>query len=266
MKIHFVTIALDAMPWITFHYPEFVKLNHLDWRWSVIEGVAEPVNDTAWCTRISARLSNDGTTDYLASLKDDPRVNVFQRRLWGGKLAMINEPLGKSDGEFLLWQIDSDEIWNADQIFRTHDMFASNPHKNCAYFWCNYFVGPDLKIKTRNAYGNHAEYEWHRVWKVNGNAIFKSHEPPRIAGFKEVPFLHAETEKLGLVFQHMAYATEKQVAFKQVYYGGKGNQKGHLYANAIENWRRLQKHRTFPANLRNFLPWVGNGAIVERVK
>lgn len=266
MKIHFLTIALDAMPWITFHYPEFLKLSkHIDWEWSIVEGVAGAVKDTAWCAGIPSRFSCDGTHQYLASIAFDQRIHLYQRPYWFGKVEMVNEPLKSMRGDFLLWQIDSDEIWTSGQILRVQQMFLKHQEKNCAYFWCEYFVGPDLRIKTRNTYGNHSTYEWLRVWKTCEGARFLTHEPPKLCGFVERQFTHVDTEKECLVFKHMAYATEKQVAFKEAYYSGHSNPMGHLYRGAVSNWRRLQAHRAFPAKLDDFLPWVGEGAVVERI-
>ena len=64
-----------------------------------------------------------------------------------------------------------------------------------------------------------------------------AHDPPRlcmsagdgkgvdIASIK--PFRHAQTVEKGLIFQHYAYATEKQLGFKEIYYG---------YRDAIAQW------------------------------
>jgi len=50
------------------------------------------------------------------------------------------------------------------------------------------------------------------------------------------PFLHEETEQLGLIFQHFAYVTPQQLRFKEQYYG---------YTNAASQWMELQAQAHF---------------------
>src|SRR5689334_19364991 len=93
MKFEIITIALDAMPWVTLMWPELKKLP-FDWRWSIVEGVAGNTADTSWCAPMVPRLSNDGTTGYLKSIAAvDPRVRLFQKEQWLNKTVMVNEPL-----------------------------------------------------------------------------------------------------------------------------------------------------------------------------
>src|SRR5882672_1882183 len=229
MKITIVTIALDAMPFVTLHYPEFRKLKS-DWEWLVAEGVAAPVLDTSWVSKMAPRLSQDGTTEYLDSVRAfDSRVHVFRRSEWPGKAAMFNRILETIYEPTILLQVDSDECWTAEQIEALVAMFQRDRSKNSAYFYCRYFVGRDLVIATRNGFGNHTEYEWLRAWRFVPGMRFERHEPPVIDGLTLNPFTHAETESEGIVFDHFAYATEAQVRFKQEYYGSHNNPKGHLY-------------------------------------
>ena len=58
------------------------------------------------------------------------------------------------------------------------------------------------------------------------------------------PFTHTETESMGLVFQHIAYATAEQARFKENCYG---------YADAVVHWRRLQENIAFPVALASYL-------------
>jgi hypothetical protein len=58
------------------------------------------------------------------------------------------------------------------------------------------------------------------------------------------------------VFQHFAYVLPKQLAFKESYYG---------YRGALLHWKKLQQHRSFPAKLKDFLPWVNDETVVGRV-
>jgi hypothetical protein len=265
MNIFFVTIVKDGMPFITWHYPMMRQLP-FDWQWFVVEGAAAPENCTSWCAPIKPGLSMDGTTQYLDSLsKFDRRVVHLRNTYWHGKVNMFNAALEYLQEPSLLWQIDSDEIWRAEHMVNMERMFQQNPKLNCAYFFCRYFVGADIVITTRNGYGNNLAYEWNRVWKLNPGARFKTHEPPCLENFVEKPFLHSETEKAGLVFDHYAYATEEQVRFKSEYYGSPNNKLGHLYKDAVKGWRRLQENNKWPVNLKDFMPWVGDGVKAVRI-
>jgi hypothetical protein len=262
MMITFLTIVLDGQPWITEHYPVFRRLP-FDWQWMVVEGVAAPEQDTSWVNRLSPRLSEDGTTQYLDSI-NDPRVIIFRKEFWHGKVHMVNEPLQTIYQQCLLWEVDSDEIWTVEQICKVREMFMANPLKNCAYFLCDYRVGRNLRIQSRDCYGNYPG-EWLRVWRWTRNTKFKTHEPPKMDKFDENPFTRDETEAAGCVFRHEAYSTEKQLAFKEHYYAGAGNPNGAKYKGAVSNWHKLQRHQKFPVKLQVFMPWVDDRAIVERV-
>lgn len=258
MKVAFFSIVLDGMPWITFHYPEFRRLS-FDWEWHVVEGVAAPVKDTKWCRKIPARLSNDGTTKYLESLNFDPRVKLYKKELWNGKVEMVNAPLKNIKQPCLLWEIDSDECWKADQFSLMRRMFIREPDRSSAQFICRYFVGPDIISISKGSYGNRS-YDWLRVWRFNPGMTFVTHEPPVLDGIQDdLKFSQEETSRAGLIFDHYAYALRKSVEFKQSYYGhGK-------YSNAVKKWEALQRNQTWPALLRDFFPWVDDNALVKRL-
>jgi hypothetical protein len=133
-------------------------------------------------------------------------------------------------------------------------------------FRCRYFVGPDLVITSRFGFGNHEDYEWRRAWKGVRGDRFLTHEPPVLDRFDEDTWTHAQTESLGLVFDHFAYATKEQIEFKKAYYGSKANQIGRLYANAAEGWKELQRAPMPVAQLNRYLPWVGPDVTADRIK
>lgn len=274
MKIMFVTIALDAQPFIGLIYAELRKLpEEIEWQWFVCEGVASPIHCTKWCSYQKPRLSVDGTTEFLDSLSGfDNRVVHQTKAEWEGKVAMVNNPLilsrfARQKDDFLVWQMDADELWTAEQIRELHGMFTSNcyPEKNAAFFWCRYFVGPDKVITTRNCFGNKSNYEWLRVWKVKPGMLFRTHEPPVIDGLKLNPFIHPETEARGLVFDHYAYATRAQVAFKEQYYAGPNNPNARYYKGLTERWDKFQQQQTWPRPLREIFPWAEPFATVNKL-
>lgn len=264
LPLHIITIVLDGMPWIAWHYEEFKKLRE-PWTWWVLEGVAQPRKDTSWVAEVAPRLSVDGTTDWMKALAaQEPRVRYVAQPAWPGKTQMFNHALDRvQDPEFVLWQVDHDEIWTAEQIEAGREMLSAGPH-NCAYFRCRYFVGPDIVITNREGFGNHGAYEWRRAWKVKSPAMFETHEPPVVAGFEPRPADRDATERLGLVFDHFAYATEAQVRWKETYYGSKNNANGWKYRNAVDGWRRLQAAPMPCQDVGAYLPWVGPGVRADR--
>lgn len=269
MKIFFISIVKNGMPFIGWQYPMMRQLQ-CDWSWNVIEGTAAPEGCTSWCAPMAPGLSSDGTSELLDSLAAfDKRVRIFRNAYWHGKVSMFNAALEWLQESCLLWQIDADEIWTCAQIEAVVAMFQdkkrSKEARNCARFFCRYFVGPDIVITSRGGYGNNSAYEWHRVWKVEPGVRFKTHEPPCLEKFEERPFTQEQTEAVGAVFDHYAYATEAQVAFKEKFYGSSANKNGHLYTGAVDGWKRLQANRQWPADLRTFIPWVGSGVNVKRI-
>lgn len=274
MKILFFSIVLDGLPFLPLIWSELRKLpKEIEWNWVVVEGVAHPYHCTRWVAAQKARLSNDGTTEFLRSVDefDERVIHVTRFGGWKGKIEMVNYPLTVARGsgyykdEFLLWQMDSDELFTAEQIHCVWDMFRTNPQKNAAYFWCRYFVGADKIITTRNCFGNNSSYEWLRVWKIKPGMLFRTHEPPVIDGLKLNPFTHAETEARGLVFNHYAYATRAQVAMKEVYYAGPNNPNARFYKGLTERWERFQQEKTWPRPLVEIFPWSEKHVMVKKV-
>lgn len=271
LPIHFFTMVLDGMPFITHHLPEFRKLP-FRWHWHVAEGPSASVKCGEWAAKNGGHLpyryletggSQDGTLQYLygQNPKEISIDKVCCRRplVWNGKIEMIQRIMKRIDEPCLLWEIDADEIWTAEQIITARDMFLSDPTRTAAIYRCYYFVGPNLVITSLETYGNH-NGEWRRTWRYEPGDVWKSHEPPvLIRDGKDVaeinPFRYQHTMPNGLIFQHFAYATEAQAAFKEEYYGYKG---------AVKAWKRLQDYQSFPCALKDFFPWVTDGAIVNR--
>ena len=255
MKIHFVTIVLDGMPWIAHHLPVFNRLG-LDWHWHIVEGVAGCQHCTGWCRPLDPRLSIDGTTEYLESIRSHKRVSLYQREYWNGKIEMVNAPLLVAQGAGLVWEIDADEIWTDKQIYIMSRMFEDEPSKQLAQFKCRYFFGNDIVITTLNTYGNHFDYEWYRAWRWKPGMKFLRHEPPEMDGATGDKFDHIATTKVGLVFDHYAYANESAVAFKEYYYG---------YDGAVKQWKDLQANQNWPVRLGDFCKWVKDETMVTRL-
>lgn len=278
LPIHFLTIVLNGEPFIRYHEKLLARLD-VPWHWHVVEGVAALKHDTAWSVaaggRIAASLhdegrSNDGTSAYLDELakRFPDRVTVYRKppgQFWDGKLEMVNAPIPNIREECLLWQIDSDELWTVEQIKSVHEAFVAEPARSAAYYWCWYFVGPEKVISTRYNYAQNPKQEWLRTWRFRPGAYWAAHEPPTLVEpvegeprktidvAKKLPFSHEETERLGAVFQHLAYVVEDQVAFKEIYYG---------YKDARRRWRDLQRHRG-PGRLKDYFGWVSDNTLFD---
>lgn len=253
--MYFVTIVLDGMPYIKWHHEQFQKLP-VNWRWFVTEGAAMNSHCTAWAKKQKGRLSKDGTTCYLDELvAKSKQVKVFRRPLWNGKIEMVNAHNLSMNQPGVVMQIDADEIWTNDQLTILNSTFNAYPDLSGMRFFCRYFVGPDIITFGEDCYGNNPG-EWMRAWRTDGTMRFTRHEPPIFNGNRGWIMNREDTRKLGLVFDHFAYATESQVAYKEQFYGYKG---------AVEQWQRLQDNTKWPVRLKDFLPWVDGRAQAIRI-
>jgi glycosyltransferase involved in cell wall biosynthesis len=284
LPVHFFTIVLNGEPFIRYHLPVLRALP-FRWHWHVVEGVAALVHDTAWSVAGGGHvpeemhrngLSVDGTTEYLdeAAGTEPERLTLYRRpgEIWRGKREMVSAPLVNIREECLLWQLDADELWTGEQIATMRQAFLDHPERTAAYYWCDFFVAPRAVVTTRWNYTANPGVEWLRTWRYQPGDAWAAHEPPtllrpvrsarrtsRIDVGRTRPFVHEETEALGAVFQHYAYATEEQVRFKERYYG---------YGGALDAWHRLQEAIAVrgPVRLADYLPWVEDDTLVDDVE
>jgi glycosyltransferase involved in cell wall biosynthesis len=262
IPVHFLTIVLNGMPWIKYHKDIFDRLP-FNWKWHIVEGASELVNDTGWSVKNGGELktewhkdghSTDGTLDYIKSLTADKGVlGYIKNGTWPGKTAMVNAPLGRiTDTDYLLHQVDVDEFWTPAQLCGIYTLFAINKI-NSAIYTCRYFVGRD-RI-TEGYYGN-SSYEWIRTWRLKAGDLFKTHEPP-VIGENIKSAIHLDTEARGLIFDHYAYVDESSVRFKEDYYGYKG---------LTEKWKELQNAK-LPVSLIDYFTFVDkNTKVIESKK
>src|SRR3989337_1736019 len=122
------------MPFIKYHI-KVLKNLPFDWHWHIIEGIADLKYDTSWSLKTGGMiteklhrngLSNDGTTEYIDTLKKDfpNNISVYRKDLgnfWDGKVEMVNAPIPYLPDQCLLWQIDVDELWDLDGISKMVD-------------------------------------------------------------------------------------------------------------------------------------------------
>jgi len=279
LPIHFFTMVLDGMPFLRWHIDQLRKI-HSPWQWHIVEGLADLKHDTAWSLTTGGRLprgkgrsslSQDGTTKYLDTLQRrfPGRVKIYRKpsgQLWDGKVEMARAPLPFIQEECLLWQLDSDECWTAGQIKAVENLFRHQPRRMAAFFWCNFYVGPEAVVSSRHGYSQNPKSEWLRVWRYQPGDYWAAHEPPQLMrprlGLAPIevahlqPFSHRETEAVGALFDHYAYATREQVQFKETYYG---------YRGATRSWGRLQRdaRKGKPLRLSDYFSWVEDSTSVS---
>lgn len=279
LPVHFFTIVLNGEPFIRYHL-DVLRTLPFRWHWHVVEGVASLVHDTGWSVAAGGRvdaavhrdgLSVDGTTQYLDEIAaaEPGRITVYRKpdgMFWDGKREMVSAPLPGIKEECLLWELDSDELWTAEQIESMHRLFARERQRTAAYYWCHFVPAPGAVVTTRYNYSQNPAFEWLRTWRYRPGDEWEAHEPPilvrrthigRVDVAKIRPFVHEETEQAGAVFQHFPYATEAQVRFKEDYYG---------YRGALAGWRELKKDVQLsrgPLRLGDYLPWVQDDTLVD---
>jgi hypothetical protein len=211
-------------------------------------------------------LSIDGTTEYLDTLQRDNRhvtvIRIGSRlphaTVWPGKLAMCAAALEsiavRAQPGDLLWQVDADEFFGPEQIRTVVKMFAHNPDKTAAWFFCRYWVGPDRCITTTDCWANDRSHSWLRVWRWVPGCWWAAHEPPvlRDSQGRDLgrvnPFWHQDTDWNDVWFDHYGYALRKQAEQKQIYYG---------YQGAPEQWDLLQQAE-LPVTASDYLKWIGD--------
>lgn len=254
LPLHIVQIVLDGMPWLPLHIQEFEKLS-CDWTYHIAHGASANVGSTRWCQPQAPRLSRDGSSEFINGLLKHPNVKIHQRQLWkGGKDEMFRTALAKIDEPCVLFMPDVDEIFTAAQIEKIVSIFNGKPEIMRAHFRCRYFLGRNIVSTSENGYGNRRG-EFLRAFRWNPDMTFDAHEPVIISGNRGQYMSREETQAMGIVFDHFAWALESQVLAKQKFYG---------YAGAVDNWKRLQENRSWPVkNLKEFLPWVGDGASAD---
>ncbi|MEE3716421.1 alpha-1,2-fucosyltransferase [Tumidithrix elongata RA019] len=254
LSIHFFTVILEPLPFLRFHLEVFRRLDFV-WHWHLIDGM-------------------DGTSkEFLHDLEqlvdsEPNRITLYQPKggIWQDALAMHNACLDNLPRECLLWQIDPQEFWTSEQIETAREMFAENPERTAAFYWCWFFVSDRLVITTTYCYGQHPEREWLRTWRFQPQMHFIAVDPPVLVQSlpdgtlqdvgRIAPFLHADTEQQGLVFQRFAFVCPEQLLSLE--------QRGYL--NALAEWENLQRQSESPLLLRDYFSWVTDDASVDLIE
>jgi hypothetical protein len=257
MNLNILTLVLDGAPWIGAQFAELSRIKDIEWHWSIVEGSAQPVKDTAWMGGQGAKVSHDGTHQFLMALADHPRITINSKGEWDGKTEMLNAGLTAFKNDGVLLQVDCDEIWSAWQYKELLDLFQDEA-VNTVMVAMDYMLGPNVISTSKNGYGNRHD-EWVRAWRYAKGLWMECHEPPRFNGNRGRVIQPAESVLTVGRILHMAWVHPWQVAQKQRIYGKN-------YQNAVEDWEKLQQNKAWPVDdLAKFLPWVGKGGSADRV-
>lgn len=256
MKLVVFTIVRNGMPFIPTIFFNLQATN-LDWRWIVAEGASANTHCTSWCNQQERGLSQDGTTEFLDMVKDHPRVKVLRKDMWDGKLEMCNACLAEIKEPCVLFQMDADEIWRPDAIEKIVQNFSDDPLAAVGQVKCRYFLGVNIVATSKGGYGN-KRGEWLRIWRFTPGDNFNRHEPPMLAQQAKGHYLNPDWLAMdGMQFDHYAWWSENQVAYKEQFYG---------YPHALYHWQLLQSNTEWPVkDLRAFLPWVGADASADKL-
>src|SRR5262249_17513543 len=142
----------------------------------------------------------------------------------------------------VLMQVDVDEIYHPETIDKIVSEFSVNDWLGAVQMYCRYFVGKNLVCEGRDCWSNYP-YEWLRAWRFEPGMYFETHEPPKMNTILGRTMDRTESEKRGFTFDHLAYVTEKHVAYKEQFYG---------YDGLLNQWRALQRNKVWPAKLSRF--------------
>lgn len=203
--------------------------------------------DTGWCRPQEPRLSTDGSHEYLRSLaKSDKRVTHIAKKKWANKTEMVNAAVEQIREPCILLEVDSDELHSVANIEKIIQLFGNDSTLGAIKMRCRYFLGPDIVAVGKDCWSNR-EFEWLRCWRFKPGMRWARHEPPVLEGVTGRTMNQAESDWHRLSFDHLAYCTPQQIAFKEKFYG---------YEGLTNQWQALQNNTVWPVRLARFFPFV----------
>ena len=122
------------------------------------------------------------------------------------------------------WQIDSDELWKAEDIKKVIQVLKQEKYTSVDVKSCSFYGGFDRYIGGfERQKGN-----FHRIFKVYPGSYWQTHRPPTMAhrqGTKVLPYKHLDGDTLydnhGVQMYHYSYVFPEQVRNKIFYYRAK---------------------------------------------
>ena len=254
LPVHFFTLVWNGMPFIKYHLDVLEKLS-FDWHWHIIEGPAQHGQDQGSRGHAARggfvpEVSDDGTIAYLKTLAQHPKVMVYLRQDWKGKVDMANAPLKNIKESCVLWQLDSDELYDRELFEKAYRIFMLHPEKNIGVVGMHQFVGPhkyvplpQKKEKSIDTWGTH---KYPRLFRYVSGLKWTSHAPPTLSFEKERRF------DMDILFHHYSYTLKKQVDFKGSYYG---------YKDFFDSWKSLQRTQGL-VMLGDYFPWLKGSNVI----
>lgn len=226
--------------------------------WVIVEGYAKNTGSTSWCKNIT--VEEDGTNDLLKKLAPG-NTHVHHIECSGkNKDEMVNIALDTLDGHVyvyrdnpFLYQLDVDEVWTEEQMDEAERMLVEQD-ADCGCFHANHFVGPSLVAKGEWGEGNAPDdplrNAYRRLWRWKGQ-VFETHEPPVLEGGNGKEVLLPQR------FNHYAYYFQKDVKFKEKYYG---------YTDLLKRWTMLNAMTNFPQPISTLLDgyWGNTKTVIEK--
>jgi len=243
-----------------FHNNQYQRILKSCDFWIVVEGASLPQGSTSWCNEFPPEFHNDGssidgTKEFftLLSRQFDNVKFVPSSGFWQSKDHQVNRAIDevkKLTNSCWLWEIDIDEQWSSEQMDQAESELASCGAKS-GCFRAKCFIGKNLRAIGDWGEARHSGYT--RLWKWEGE-YFLCHEPPVLQGMMGV-----EPKMLTPVFKHYNYYFDKDVLFKDRWYGG--------HENIFDRWQFLNSldKRFFPMHISNLIvgPWGrSNSAII----
>lgn len=219
MRVAF-TITYNQLHQLKFRgFTEFMLAN-FD-HWIVVDGLAGNKGSTSWCRDLELNFkSTDGSIEYLKSFNSDKLHLIEPTEKWESKDQMVNAAIEYLRGltkYCTLYQVDSDEHHTIEGMARAERLLNGSTQK-CVSLTPIHYVA-----HNRVAMGAWAA-KTNRIWKWKGED-FTSHEPAMIYG-------QGKALAIPVSFNHYSYVFDKDVIFKEKYYG---------YEGIYERWKAVEE-------------------------
>ena len=193
----------------------------------ITEGATKAI-DHYWDGDTSEFTSDGKSTDNTCSIikdyiKDKPKFFFKEaEKFWDGKTSMLNYWFDNSKEIYdvdYVWQIDADEFYTNKSVEKIINLLNTEKPSRVDFF-ANHFWGDFNHCIDERSDGIWAnQIPWMRIFKINKDSRWISHEPPNMY-FNEYEKIISkyETLKLKIKLDHYSYVTYDQVSFKSKFY------------------------------------------------
>jgi len=218
MKISFVMIVLNGMPFIEF---SLKSIYNFAYEIVIVEGA---VKDCLFAANPNGS-SKDGTIEFVKTFPDPENKIKFIQGRWLEKCEMQNEALKHISGNYI-WLIDSDEVYREEEMCTVIDMLGQdNSITQVNFFPYNFWKGFDYYISSPALLT--APFSFKRLFKFAPGSKFTQHRPPTLSKPKGESEKHNVVSAFqmmgkGVRFCHYSYVLESQVYEKTEYHNRRG--------------------------------------------